>query len=360
MTKSQQPEGTKGLRFWELIFWIVLPGVLTAVFLAISPVLGIIAALALAAAALAGFLGKLAKVNIRAMRSIGLAIAALFVGMANMTELTTRNQLAHLEQTSTEEYLAKLKEVRPDEIWLAELARLEPEAHRSELERREQETMRIAAAKAEEQAIKAAAREARKTELREQMEAERSAKIAQERDAYIDGLKANVAELEAIAPLKMSNRDDLVWALDYFDGFGEFVHRGASFELSAEDEALRLKMKSLLAGIQKREFPRMRDAYGPIQRSANWRILYTRDTALRTIGAGYKRIEFSGSQYYVKAYRLEDYEAIAPELARMRFSQAEFRVSRGGEGTVWKLVMAPDDAEVGYWHSASNFFIRAD
>mgnify|MGYP001055942831 FL=1 len=258
-----------------------------------------------------------------------------------------QKRLETLKNTDHEEYLSLLRERRSDDVWLAELQRINPQAYQTEMSQREAARQAQAIADEEE-------RLRREAEVRSMLEAQRQEREARERTDYIAALDDNITELENITSPDYSSFADIKLMLDLFDGFGEFYSRGGRIQLSDEQATERARFGQLLSALQRREFPRMRDAYGPIQRRANWANLFDRQVNLITTGASFKTIRFEGNYYLVAQRARQDFEAVAPDLQQMRFERATFRAVVNGEGWTWNLPAIPPDDAVGYWRRGSS------
>ena len=280
--------------------------------------------------------------------------AALICGL-NTSEVVTRAELEQLKGTSTNSYLDRLKELRPDSIWLAELAELDPVAFEAETKRRELELAQLEKEQADEQ-LRLEAERAEKSRTRlleyekqreENLEAERLA----DSEAYPAAIEAILEGLKARPVAAVYTIDTIQAELARYDILARAIDEGADLDLTPEATSNRQELITKLSERQSLVLPKMRDSLGPIVRANNWETMFRRDTTMRTVGPRFSIAEFYGRYYYSNSNRLDDFEAARPDLARLRFVEAKFKVSETGDGTRWKLAPTTFDAKIGYWDS---------
>lgn len=346
--------------FWEIALWIVVGLVLARLAYSEWPLPGVLAGLTLALIGGLSMLGRISRPRLGMARALTTAgIGVLLIG-ASAPELLLQRELATLEKRDVEEYLSRVKTTRPDSVWLAELERISPRRFNDEMLRREDEGMRRAATRARNREHNERVEQAQRAAASEQVPSATNpidASVFAERLTrdYVQALRNNVEELEAFQAERYVDEDDLRWMLDYFEGFGEFVDRGWRMPLDDDAEELRERMRTLLSELQVRELPKMRDAYGPIQRGESARNLFVREVELRTIGQDFDTIEYVGARYLIKALAVEDYDAVKDDLRRLRFREAQFRQEARGAGTQFYVLPAAKDAQVGFWRENSYF-----
>lgn len=336
----------------EIAFWIVLILMVPAYqFGSSSPLNAMGTGVLYVVVGVIGLFGALAMIGLRRVRSGLLLVSGLIIAGAGTSEWMVSTKLERLQETDQVEYLAYLRETRGEEKWLSELERLAPEEYLRERNRIDAEIAEASRLRVEQRALEEQQRQARRAE--EQQRAQQD---------YLQMLRANIADLEDPEEFVFNSPEDLAYFLDFVDGMGEFVWRGRQFQLSGEALAELNRMERALSELQTTYFPQARDAYGPIQRNANWRNFFSREINMRTEGAGFRTIKFVGNYYAFQANQLEDYEAILPDLRKMRFGAAVFVTELTSQGAQFNIVSAPEDGDVGYWHTIANgqsFFRKA-
>lgn len=331
----------------EACAW-VLAGLLIPIFVAlISPIATVTIGLAIGAAGVAILLGKVSLPGIRRARAAGLLWVAVMLPMAVVsTQLQLADQrrdaaaLAALREASPEQYLDRVREDRGDDFWLAELEALDPQEFESELERRRVQEAEVAAAAA--LAVEEREREAAARRLSAQ-----AAEDTRNLERFVASLERAEDDIER--PVTTPN------SVQEVEAFLQRVARYSSVISEAERQSLddytatRLAMfRDRLIAFQRQEFPRIRDAVGPVFR----RELWIDDGSARTIGRGYRTIEFTNPSYVLNRSIQTDFQGLRETLLRLRFDEAVFREYEGGPGSRYALPTSPDDAEIVVWRGA--------
>lgn len=331
-------------RAGEACAW-VLAGLIIPIFVAlISPIAAVTIALAIGAAGVAVLLGKVSVPGIRRARAAGLLWIAVMLPMAVVsTQLQLADQrrnaaeLAVLREAAPEQYLDRVREDRGDDFWLAELEALDPQEFEAELERRRVQ-------EAEEAAAAALAVEEREREAAVRQRSAQAAEDTRNLERFVASLER--AEDDIDHPVTTPN------SLQEVEAFLRRVARYSSVISEAErlslddDTAARLStFRDRLVAFQGREFPRIRDAVGTVFRSALW----IDNGSARTIGQGFRTIEFTNSSYVLNRSIQTDFQGLRETLLRLRFDEAVFREYEGGPGSRYSLPVSPDDTEIVVW-----------
>ena len=334
-------------RAGEACAW-VLAGLIIPIFVAlISPITAVTIALAIGAAGIAVLLGKVSLPGIRRARAAGLLWIAVMLPMAVVsTQLQLADQrrdaaeLAALREAAPEQYLDRVREDRGDEFWLAELEALDPQEFEAELERRRVQ-------EAEEAAAAALAVEEREREAAARRRSAQAAEDTRNLERFVASLERAEDDIERPATPPNSVQE--------VEAFLQRVARYSSVISEAEqlslddDTASRLAtFRGRLIEFQRREFPRIRDAVGPVFR----RELWIDDGSARTIGRGYRTIEFTNPSYVLNRNIQTDFQGLRETLLRLRFDEALFREYEGGSGSRYSLPTSPDDTEIVVWRGA--------
>lgn len=113
--------------------------------------------------------------------------------------------------------------------------------------------------------------------------------------------------------------------------------------------AKRGQLLAALSRKQRQALPALRDAYGPAMRKALWEA----DGKARTIGGGYRTVEFVSSAFAANRNIKKFHEDLYPTLLQMRFTRAQYKwVDANVEYTYYAL-KPPEDGVVGIWNRGS-------
>ena len=331
----------------EACAW-VLAGLIIPIFVAlISPIAAVTIALAIGAAGIAVLLGKVSLPGIRRARAAGLLWIAVMLPMAVVsTQLQLADQrrdaaeLAALREAAPEQYLDRVREDRGDDFWLTELEALDPQEFEAELERRRLQ-------EAEEAAAAALAVEEREREAAARRLSAQAAEDARNLERFVASLGRAEADIERPVSAPSSIQEMRAF-LQRVDSYSSIFPQAERLPL---DEQLVNRLDAFrdrLIAFQRREFPRVRDAAGPIYR----RELWIDNGSARTIGPGFRTIEFTNPSYILNRNRHAHYLALRETLSRLRFNEALFWEYEGGPGSRYSLPTAPDDAEIVVWRGA--------
>ena len=113
-------------------------------------------------------------------------------------------------------------------------------------------------------------------------------------------------------------------------------------EAEAADHEAAAALRRDLVAIQRREFPRLRDAIGPIFRGDLWEA----DITAKTTGSGFRTIQFTGGMFAanrnIKAAQTE----IQEMLTLLRFKRAEYRWIPSASEFDYYSMDSPDDSDL--------------
>lgn len=139
--------------------------------------------------------------------------------------------------------------------------------------------------------------------------------------------------------------DSIQAALTMIDVFSTMAAEGAPPELAGE----RKKFIAALSAKQKAALPVLRDKYGPAMRDELWES----DGKARTIGGGYRTVEFISAMFAANRNIKASHEAVYPDLMKLRFTRAQYKwLDADVEYSFYKLT-PPGDGEVGTWYGGS-------
>lgn len=146
----------------------------------------------------------------------------------------------------------------------------------------------------------------------------------------------------------LDDADDIAVALASLDLFAIALQEEPD---SDEGRKAQADHAEKLRAIQKRVLPILRDKYGPALRKELWEA----DGKARTIGTGFRTVEFIAAIFAANRNIKSTFETMYPSLMKLRFTQARFRWFDGAsEYTYYTLTPPPDDAIV-IWSKGGGF-----
>jgi len=334
-------------RLVEFAFWVVGGFILAPLVAWLNPWAAISVAIIAVGAAVLTLIGKLSIPLLGTARAAGLiwfaflfVTAPISIQLQRAEERQQAETLAELRETEPQQYLARIRQEEDETFWLAELQDLDPDEFQEETERRLLE-----------------AREATERRQRQAEEAERE-RIARQEAADAAAVARALQRLEE--SLERAERDIerpvvLPTSIEDVGGFIIRVERYSTIIENAEglalDDALEARVtefRSNLIAFQRREFPRVRDRLGPALRQDLW----IDNASARTIGAGYRTIEFTSGRYILNRNIDADYRVVRETLGQLRFNSAVFREYEGGSGSRYDLgAYSPADDEIVVWRN---------
>lgn len=285
------------------------------------------------------------------------AIIAIFVGaltlLASLGMSSDASRLAELRESTPEEYLAEIKS-RNETLWLSELKELDPEKYEIEValfkeaeEQRALEEQRQAAELEEQQRQLEAERTAA---LEEQRAAEKAAKV----EAYVSQLEREIA---SIPNVQVSNYTSDVSSINLglvlIGTWSLLYEQGGDLELSDDEQAKRQDFRQLVVRKQSQMLPALRDAYGPAMRQQLWEA----DGSARTIGAGYRTVEFVSAAFARNANIKQIHLEIVENLMMLRFTRAQYKWIRQASEFSYYSLEVPRDSDLVVWETAGRYRI---
>ena len=317
----------------------------------ISPHLGLYLGLALLIVPLFALIKPLPQIGL-GHRGFSFSVA-FFVGiMATMVGYSTLysvdlEAMSALKAENPKAYLAKLEEKDRD-IWLTELEEIDPERHALVMK---EERERIATEEA-----RRAEEDAKQAEIARIAEEKEAAKRAEARktdiEKYVDMMDREMADLKKFNVSEYTSDVDTInsavvlqnlWVMLYEEG-----------KQYRDDPAVKAKhdaYRRQIVSTQKRMLPALRDAYGPAMR----KLLWEADGSARTIGAGYKTVEFVAASFARNANIKETHTEIRDMLVRLRFTRAQYKWFKQASEYSYYTMDAPSDQELVIWEGNGNF-----
>lgn len=331
----------------EFVAWAIGSFLVAAVLGTASPLGAYGAGVVAAVIAVAVLFGRITLPVLGKARAVGLiwlsfvllaGTAGYQVQLAEDKRLVA--ELAELRSTDVDAYLERIRD--EEELWLTELESLRPEAYEEEVARRERDAAEAEAVRIAEIERRREEREAEREAIRAQ-EAEQAAVQAQNR--FEAALARAVAEVDGPLTLPTS-MEDIGAFLARVDRQAEpFVLVADASPTPGQLEQLRA-LRAEVTAFQEREFPRVRDALGPLLRRALW----IDDTTARTTGPGFRTLELTSYRYTLNRNIQADFDPVRETLIQLRFSNVMFREFEDGPGSRFTLDHAsPADDEILIW-----------
>ncbi len=314
-------------------------------------------------------------------RAFSLSVAffiGFFTTVINLgnTQAADTAAMATLKVEDPDAYLAKLEAIDTDQ-WLTELAAMDPDRHAAELEKIAIEDARLeevrkaeAAATEEKRLIDEAAAE--QTRLAEAEIAEQAAQVkaqadlvkseelaasrAEERKAEaVKYLRRLDIETNGVKNLKTSNYtsgiDDITKGLLLLGVWTMLYEEGAEFQSDPAVTDKRAAFGRQLVAAQQRLLPALRDAYGPAMRTALWEA----DGSARTIGAGYRTVEFVSGSFARNANIKQIHTEVRPQLLMLRFTRAQYKWIKLASEFSYYTMEPPSDKTLAIWQPNGSF-----
>jgi hypothetical protein len=269
-------------------------------------------------------------------RGFSLAVI-LFVGiplgLVALGNLVASEKLTALKKSNPAAYLTELKKGDQSK-YLTELSEIDPQKHKDELARIVVETARRSAElQAEETAKLAGASKAKIDEYLAQLDGE-IASLPQVKASQFSG---STAEINTAILLIGT------WNLLYANG------NGLGFD--AEAQSKRLRFKEMLIHKQAEMLPALRNAYGPAMRNQLWEA----DGSGRTIGVGYKTVEFVSVAFARNANIKRIHTQIYENLLMLRFTRAQYKWVKSAREFSYYTLESPRDTQLGLWETGGQF-----
>ncbi|WP_209833796.1 hypothetical protein [Ruegeria sp. HKCCE3926] len=336
-----------------IVFALAIAGMILAT---VAPQVGVWVGLAFLVVPLVAIFKPLPQLHLgnRAFSASIAFFVGLVTALASLGLMSETQRLDDLRATDPIAYLAEL-EFRDQSKWLSELKELAPERYAQEQAKTAEAE---AAAKAEAEAAEAARKSEAEAEAAER--AAQAAQAAQERQAeqeskvrtHIEQLDREIVSIPTVQASKYTSDVSTIntgllligaWALLY--------EEGGKLELNDEAQQKREKFRQLLVRKQAQMLPAMRDAYGPAMRQQLWEA----DGSARTIGSGYRTVEFVSAAFARNANIKQIHLEIRENLMMLRFSRAQYKwIKQASEYSYYDMEV-PKDTDIVKWESGGRY-----
>lgn len=277
---------------------------------------------------------------------VGLPMA---LGVMGMNEQSSK--LAALKLSDPPAYLAELKTTDQTK-YLSELAEIDPERHNAESERiADEEAQRTAELQAAEAATVAEQAAAALTTKAEE-DARRADAERAETELYLEQLDRELASLPGVSASKFTGSvSEINLGLVLIGTWNLLYENGSSLNLDAEGQKKRQRFQDLLIRKQAEMFPALRDAYGPAMRSQLWEA----DGSARTLGAGYRTVEFVSAAFARNANIKQIHTEMFENLLMLRFTRAQYKWFDQASEFSYYTLEPPKDTDLVKWDSGARF-----
>lgn len=169
-----------------------------------------------------------------------------------------------------------------------------------------------------------------------------------EREAtrYESKLRDGLAAIAAYEPTEHTGSQiNLGLSLAQFSHWAKLYESGRGLTLDSEQQKLRESFKQKAIANQRRAFPILRDAYGPILRKDLWEF----DASARTIGNRYTIVEFVSAQFSANRNIAQVHRTVRDTLMQMRFKQARYKWYTGADSYQYYELDSPGDTALAVW-----------
>lgn len=144
--------------------------------------------------------------------------------------------------------------------------------------------------------------------------------------------------------------EDIVEYLGVFNMWAFACEDGPKFELNAQESKIFNDFKTKAKAVQTEALPKLRDAFGPVLRSQ----ISEYDMTARTVGQGYKTVEFIGPMFADKAAVQEFHEMVKMSLVWLRFEKANYKATKDGKVESSVPVITLNDGDMVIWLEGSS------
>ena len=148
----------------------------------------------------------------------------------------------------------------------------------------------------------------------------------------------------------LGTKDSIIIGLALFSTLAEIAEEAEKHNLNDEEKQLVTRYKKKVSSIQVGAFPRLRDAYGPAARKALWED----DISVRTIGKGFRVIEFVGHVFAANRNIKQFQLGVWDFLHQMRFKQARYKGYKEADKYTYYDMEPHKDSDLVVWTAAGR------
>ncbi|MFD1378712.1 hypothetical protein [Fodinicurvata halophila] len=179
-------------------------------------------------------------------------------------------------------------------------------------------------------------------------------KEAEQRDVaqHLEQLDREIASLPNVSATKYTGSvDEINVVLSLIGAWNLLYEQGAELDLDPEGQQKRQRFKALLIRKQVEMFPALRDAYGPAMRRQLWEA----DGSARTIGSGYRTVEFVSQGFAQNANIKQIHTELHENLLMLRFTRAQYKWFKQASEYSYYTLEPPKDSDLVKWEAGGRF-----
>ena len=159
---------------------------------------------------------------------------------------------------------------------------------------------------------------------------------------FIDKVQSKIIlleEAEKQKPITIKNIGEIKLKIFTYYTEVRFLNEANKHNLTNKEKMTLLLYEKLLKRRQIREFPRLRDQYGPLLREGLWEL----NISARTIGNGYRTLQLTGLSFANNVNIKSFFEEFNNTFAILRFKRIEFRWYKGANEYTYYALKTHDD-----------------
>ncbi len=176
---------------------------------------------------------------------------------------------------------------------------------------------------------------------------------ALEKDAYLKSLSDDLEHIKSTTATMHSDAGEaklhINIMLAVLNNYAAKLAEQKKYDVDQSDLAFVAEYKRELSAAQARVLPVLRDQYGPVLRAALWEL----DIAAKTIGKGFRTINFVGGAFAanrnIKELQVQFFES----FSQLRFKRTQYRWREGADKYTYYDLKTPDDTVIGTWNNSS-------
>lgn len=171
---------------------------------------------------------------------------------------------------------------------------------------------------------------------------------------YIERLQRELDSLNKNGIEVLKTADGFQIVLAVFAAYAINIEEAQKYDLVPEDKAVLERFKKKVASEQKRVFPIIRDAYGPLAREKGW----VHDMSVRTFGPGYRTIEFVAGMFAANRNIQGFAEGMTETMALYRFKRIRFKWYEDADKYTYYDLDTPKDTDFVIWENGDYRIVR--
>jgi len=191
----------------------------------------------------------------------------------------------------------------------------------------------------------------------EQLNAQIEEKKKEEKESYINQVKREIKSLDEWDSKEHSKLDTVlgvVMQTALISAYAMIVNNSSKHKLSVNELNLAKTLRKKAISRQLKEFPRIRDKYGPVVRKKLWDL----NMSARTIGNKYTIIEYVGA-VFANNINIKEFQGMVREtLTNLRFKQSRYKWYKEDDEYTYYTINSPSDSQFGFWENQR--FIEVD